>query len=579
MKKKLLFICTILSLSSYAQYFNHEYGSALNNETTNSGLITVMNQDGYLMGGTESSNIAAIPPAAVVSYIDNNGSNAGVPFWINDYWMSCPPGGLNAPPMVMLSTQVAEGGFSNFGVTGEAWDPSALHDFIYYFNLDAMGIAYPLMNGLYTCPGYDRFDVEAIIPSQFSTDYFITGSAFFPPKDYRIFVLRLNQNGNMMWGKIYDSSPAPGQYSKEFGFDIIEESPGTIIVAGMSDAFSGTEDGIILRVDPATGAPFNMDFYGTPTQDEAFTAIDKSRDQNFNYGYILAGYNTPVINNRNGWMLRIDNSNTVLWSNTYDYNLTEANDYWDVKERIRDLSGSTTAEYYACGRAQQGLFGNGDIQVEKVDVMGNPLGQFTYGTAVGTEVGMALDLTNNPNLPFVEGLGVFGTTSVGNIGGSDMTLYKTYFNGVTACKYYLTNNNAFPGPQLINTWSPTPVDNIIAVPTTTWSKSAMMNSRICFANTVTGGSNLRMTPTTLSIINGENSGQITAMLEHSTAGPASLKAYDMFGRLVYEKNVQLNEGDNQIPLDLGTPNISSGLYTINVMQAGQSNSQKVMITK
>jgi hypothetical protein len=381
--------------------------------------------------------------------------------------------------------------------------------------------------------------------------------------------------GAPLWSWLYGTNAA--LISPEIGSDmVLDPISGDLVVVGRSSYLNGTMDGVIMRINPGTGVPNGtIDYYGTPSSSEQFNCVAVSNDPSTGFGVIVGGAGQIAsCSGADGWLVRIDNANTPLWSNVYDYAVPCTNNFFtDVMERLNTFGNYV---YYAAGNSSF----SGSITVDQVDAAGNSIVRYAYGTP-GSSYVTSIDKNDIPGS--TPGFTLFGNDA-GTLGLEDMTIYKVYYNGVTACNYGTVNTQNKLGPSYLGTlplFYARPFNDVPA----SASPTPAMDNTLCFQPTVSGGSNLQMIPMSpppasqLNMVVGENAGQMTAMLKHSSVGPASVKVYDMFGRLVFEKNVQLQEDENLISLQLDGYKLSSGIYTVNVTQADNSTSAKIVITK
>jgi hypothetical protein len=568
MKKIIALLCSVLSLSAHAQYFNHDYGTSMFSDGAFNGHNTIHNGPGFTMAGVMQSNIATTPPASIVLFADQAGSVAP-PYWINAYSFS--------GPLVPIETEVMELNANSFGVAGTVYDPGSLNTYIYYMELSATGAV--INSSLYLAPGYSAYTLHSIT-SPTANEVYITGSALNAPFDYAIFAMRLTNTGAIVWANVYDMAPG---VNIESGIDIIKLTGNDLVVVGVSDLNNGTDDGFVLQLNAATGAPVanGYNIYGTTTDAETFTCVNESVDPFGMPGYIVGGFAnvTSPCANEDGWLMRLDGSYTQIWSNTYDYNAScVPNDFWDVTERQDSLGDYY---YYAGGTTNSGLIGLGDMTVNKVKVNGgNTVAQYTYGTAGEWETLQSIDKNINGGSASGKSLGLslFGGRTNGSVGGVDMTIYKTYFNGVTACDYVLGNGNDLPGPNLLATYTMltyVPFFNLGCGITV----SPISDQLVCMQATVPGGDNrspgLATVNMLLNVLD-DHSGHLRLDIQNATTGNCFVEVYDMFGRLVTQKIEMLGEGSNTLRLSMDN---ASGIYTVRVTQGDNSCSSKVLMTK
>jgi hypothetical protein len=574
MKKLMLIACVAIGLQTHAQYFDHDYGS-VNLEEPQRGMNTVAMGEGFVISGLATNTVTAVV-GSVVSRTNAAGMNTGAPYFTNGYRVRTSAG----TPMNSRDARILEQGSNSFGLSGACVIPGSVTDFAYHLQLNPNG---PVLNTtLYNSQGYSFYRITSVASSTTPNQQYMAGSAILNfTGETQIVVMKIGFGGAIVWALIYDM--VPGAISNETAYDLAENpATGELVVVGQTTLSGGTNDAFLLRLNPATGAVIGANTYGTATSNETFTGIELSNDPTTNFGYIISGYtdNTPGAD-VDGWLIRIDNTLATLWSNIYDYNGTFVNNYfYDVKER-RNTSGFF--EYYAGGTTSVGVTGTVDIEVDKTAANGASVGQFTYGTNVG-EALVSIDVNNLPSPPGINGLSMYGYRSAGLLGLSDLTIYKAYFNGITACDYFINTIIETPGPGLLSTPSPNLVAHLIQQPGTT-NVSPGLDKTKCFANTVAGGSNARLAqgksnelPTELNVYNTDNAGSYQVQIGNALSGKAEIQVTDLMGRVVYSGTTELQEGSNIIPVELSAAT-EAGIYMLNTTVGGKTYSNKLVVVK
>ncbi|MCD6067921.1 MAG: hypothetical protein K0S33_2747 [Bacteroidetes bacterium] len=574
MKKLILMACVAIGLQTHAQYFDHDYGSTTIDEPQR-GMNTVAMGEGFVISGL-GTNTAGTATGSIVARSNAAGMNSGAPYFTNGYRVRTVAG----TPMNSRDARILEQGPNSFGLSGACVIPATGVDYAYHLQLNPNG---PVLNAhLYFSQGYSFYRITSVASSTTANQQYMAGSAIRNfTGETQIVVMKISFNGNIAWASIYDM--VPGAISNEVAYDLAEDAAtGELIVVGQTTLGAGTSDAFLLRLNPATGAVIGANTYGTAGSNETFTGIELSNDAANNNGYIISGYtdNTSAAD-VDGWLVRIDNTLATLWANTYDYNASAVNNYfYDVKER---LNTSGNYEYYAGGTTSTGATGTVDIEVDKTAVNGASVGQFTYGTTVGESL-VSIDVNTLTTVGAVNGISMYGYRSTGLLGSSDLTIYKAYFNGITSCDYSTNTITEATGPGFLSNPSPNLVAHLIK-DTATVNTSAGLDKTKCYSTTVTGGSNARMAQgkqaqlaMELDVLTTGEAGSYQVQIENALAGKAEIRVNDLMGRVVYSKTMELQEGSNNIPVELGA-NTGAGIYILNTTVSGKTYSNKLVVVK
>ncbi len=574
MKKIILFACVTMGLSAQAQYFNHDYGSP-QLEEPQSGMNTTLNHQGFLISGL-STNTTTTAVGTIVGYVDKTGNiPGGSTFFVKGYRVKTP-----APTNIGMNSRdgrVLELSSNNFGIAGTAHitSGSTTYDYIYYIETDTAGaiVGNPV---LYDATGYISYKLNNMTLSTstgnalYLTGYAIVGGS----NEERMFVLKINFNGTLIWSHTYDIDLTAA--SADVAYDILEDNANSkLLVVGKTN-YHGSDDGVLMTLNPTNGAALSYDLYGTTSSSDYFSAIIKSNDASSGNGYVLAGGTNATSGNTDGWMVRLANNLSTTWSKTYDYNGSGVTNYFsDLVERVDSMGNY---RIYAGGSTVSGLGGSADMEVDKVTSAGTSISQFTYGDANGESL-VSIDANSTGS---VLGLSMFGYRSVGWLGSFDLTIYKSYFNGVTQCDWYIDSITAVNGPVHLISYTADTV-NRFASHSTTATVGAAQNKTNCSGNTVAGGNNkmldIALNQAEVHIYNAESANNYTIIISKATAFSTVITVRDMYGRVLYSRNEALQEGENRIPLDLNDLGLSSGIYIISATQGKTVQSKKVSVIR
>lgn len=612
MKQILLSVLVLVGLNSHAQYFQHLYGD-------NERLQYLTDGHNAYSGGTTGHFLIGLGGRTFngdftfnVQRTDMNG-NIGAPFTFNNQY--APTYIVNPPssPANMHVNRVHSVEFSNgsgFAIAGSYISNGGANMGIFYTHLDPNGnvvVSNGYMQNIFGVT-YSYVSVQEITESvQNPGELYITG--YFrnaATGNNRVFVMKINQGGALLWGATYDLTGNAATDS-DIPYDIVESNyinPGcgcaeVIVVGEHSNGTAaggvGLPDGFVLRVGAFFGAPLQpADFYGTPNTRDVFTAVEKTTNPNIDAGgngFAISGY-TDMNNNRSMdmWFVALDNTGAMIWDHLFDYNTASARineDYsMDIMERINTLGNY---EYYLAGYTLDvGNLGAVDEMVIKTDDFGNGVaaGQFSYGD-IRNDWGMRIDKLNGYG-PDGDGIAVFGYSEDPNytLGGYDHLLVKAYFNGVTACHQNLIDPIQSPGYASRVTSSPQEFypRTFYDYPFLVNLYQPLLDIQICHTTSDPNGSNARMVPVEpkgdKEVIISPNpmvEGAGVAMIQVETESPTDVQVtiYDLLGKQYYKGSFTLAKGNNKLPLDLGKTSMATGMYTVKV--SGVGINQNVML--
>ncbi len=579
---KKLSIITILFLCAtalQAQYFEHLYGRQFD-EALGDGKNTT-NTIGHVLVGNGTGATLAMAQISV-THTDINGT----PIFNHEYEIYNPAGdavGANSPKVFEFTN-----GSGDFGVVGMFSDPpltsSPPTTGVFYFTVDANGI--PLNGYEYrinpTSSIFEIVDVAAVALSSSGNEAYITGTAQVSFTEAYTFIIKIDVNtGSWLWSIVYDISNSAAN-NRDMAADIIE-SPysGDVIVVGHTYESGLSEDAYFFTADATTGAVTGVtQLYGASSSWDYFSSIEIANQVG---GFIIGGYTAPSsASPYDSWMLLVDATGNVVWSNTYDYSQMPGTDdrCYDVIER---LNTSGKYEYYGAGTAYQGIFGSSDALVIKVDVNGNGVGEYSYGDA-NFQNCYKIDQMNGTA---ADGISLFGAGdfSLAPISPSDLFLIKAYFNGETTCHFSASTPNPVGGAGMFATTSPAVITDF-ADNTMTLNYGKISDKQQCFRRKLTAGSNASIAPNEpkgdkQAIISPnpmlQGATQAVVELSTETATTVSVNIYDMLGRNYYSGEHALVKGSNQLPIDISNTNMATGMYTVKISNATISKNILLMV--
>lgn len=583
MKNLLLTALVLVGLSAKAQFFQHTYGSA-NDENLSSGVNTIAQGLGHFMAGP-SQTTAAGQRGLLAVFADVNGAISGAPYFSNHYDVVDMGGTVHD----VYNLQVFETN-TGFGIIGVHNNPAIpASGAVFYLQLDNQGNPIGIFDYI-PLPGtfiWHANTVGKVSKSATGNEVYVTGSVQANAPQVHVFGLKIDVNsGILMWSNIYDI-PHGSPISREVGTDIIENpynplgNPEVMIV-GFANGAGVTNDGFILRIDANNGMlalPWAIMFGSANSNDAIYSIAVANSNSGNNVGFVLAG-RSDYNGSADFWLLKTDPTGWgVLWSTLHDYNSSGSFD--ECHDVIERFNTSNQYEYYMTGYTANGPIGGDDILVIKTDDFGNGVanGEFVYGSG-NADRAMSLDQYNGTG---ADGLSTFGTGDFGTLGQSDFYLIKSYFDGNSGCNEKFSNPSPTTGPGIYYEYFIIDYNGFTTGPLL-YSSSSASEKQLCYNTSIPGASNARMAPTApkgdkeaIVLPNPMGQGSPVAFVELEAAMPATVEVaiYDMLGKQYYNGTHTLAKGNNQLPLDISNANMATGMYTVKV--TGASIAQNILL--
>ncbi len=229
--------------------------------------------------------------------------------------------------------------------------------------------------------------------------YFLAGATQTIFNAVKIFVVKTDMNGNMLWSKtISDSLSTYDEISS-----VVETVNGDFVLLGHN-----ASDVYVVKID-GTGNLIWAKSYGGASFDSGKSLITCS-----NGGYIIAGFtNTFGTGNSDAYVLRINDLGNLLWSKTF------GGFQDDIFNSVRQ---TISGDFIFAGETSSFGSGANEVLLIKTDSAGNELWSKCYG-GVLSETGWDLLLTDN------NGVIIFGSTTSFGWGTGDLFLIKTDSDG------------------------------------------------------------------------------------------------------------------------------------------------------
>lgn len=593
MKKIIFLSCLLVALGAKAQFFQHLYGTS-GSEYVGNGVNTNATGMGHFI--TSPSNSGSVATTGLLA--TNTDVNGNILAFNNTYFLTH-ASGVAIAPQNTLPIEFSNG--SGFGVFGMFYDQtgSGVQSGVYYLELDNAGtVVNTTQYDPVSIPGGTAYVVEvaAVTETQAGGEFYITGTVdpAVPSLNgsFWIFVIKIDQAGNIIWSVIYDIANPGFNSSRDWAKDIIE-SPYTpagvteVVVVGQTYGNGGSSDAFFLRMDASNGNMLGLPFiYGTTTTFESFYSIDVANSTAGGLTGFIIGGDCDIAGSWDYWVVKVEPRGRivtlpsgVLWSFVYDYNGGSGN-FDHCTDIIERLNTNGLYEYFVGGNTNTGNIGGTDLVVQKIDDMGVPygLGQFTYGSSID-ESGTYLDQYNGTGS---DGLSVFGSFNT----GSDVEAYhvKAYFNGYSGCNEQLDNTTANAGPKIIAQYK-TKLYSNFTNSTISAGPGGASDNQLCYNTSIGGGSNARIAPAKTgddAVIVSPNPAQtgtalVNVELESETPTEVSVAIYDMLGREYYNSKFTLAKGKNRLPLDISSAGMAAGMYNIRITEAANSRNMLLMV--
>jgi uncharacterized delta-60 repeat protein len=242
---------------------------------------------------------------------------------------------------------------------------------------------------------------------------------------YDLWVLRLDENGNIKWEKTYGGDTNEGVPR------VVIAPNGDIIVAGETDSFgAGLSDVWVLRLDGEGDVKWQKTYGGDEDDGASAVAVAPSRD------IIVAGY-THSFGGGEAWVLRIDGNGDVKWGKTfresryggwtYAVALADNGDILLAGEGWRSFGGNSDTGSY-------------DLWVLRLNGEGNVRWEKTYGGKYGEEA-RAITLADNGDVI------VAGYTDSFGVGDKDVWVLRLPPDGnLPGCRFSYNSNSQVSEP-------------------------------------------------------------------------------------------------------------------------------------
>jgi uncharacterized protein YunC (DUF1805 family) len=275
-------------------------------------------------------------------------------------------GGIKAD----ISAEVILSDEKNFIIVGETHSKGAGNSDAWVLKLDEEG------NILWekTYGGEENDGAFSIVETE-DHGYIICGYTWSKGKGKNDgWVFKIDHNGKVLWERTF------GDNSTDTLFSIIKSKDGEYAAIGRTNSKgAGNSDAWVLKLDEEGNILWEKT-YGGEENDGAFSIVETE-----DHGYIICGYTWSKGNGKDdGWVFKIDLNGKVLWERTFGEG---------DRDRLYSLIGDYDKGYVAVGYADRVFCSlcseQGYVWVIKMDETGEQIWEKKFG---GSTYDMAYDL-------------------------------------------------------------------------------------------------------------------------------------------------------------------------------------------
>lgn len=248
-----------------------------------------------------------------------------------------------------------------------------------------------------------------------------------------VYAMKIDNSGNVLWDQLY------GTHSREVGFKVIPSNNNGYFLLGHARGYEPMGDLLLIHIDHE-GNEIWRNHYGSEYDDYGFDLIQES-----NGDVLMTGSKGGFFDDVHGnfknhdadiYLIKTDANGNEVWQKTYGGN------QHDFGQKITPMEDGG---YFIFGSSQSGSHGSFDMILIKTDDNYNEEWRTYYG---GTEYeyGMSMDKNEQGDLF------LFGTTkSYGVNGSADFYLVKTNNIGEEIWNLTIGGDNIEFGHQVIAT--------------------------------------------------------------------------------------------------------------------------------
>ena len=300
--------------------------------------------------------------------------------------------GGNYPDLGAYVQQTSDGGFILTGYITPIGFPD-----VFLIKTDENGV----MQWNKTFGGYS-FDIGMSVQQTTDGGYILTGlTDSFGAGDGDIWLIKTDENGNMLWDKTF------GENKPEMGYSVQQTSDGGYIIAGDTVFGAGGWDIWLIKTDVNGNMQWDKTFGGSDWD------VPYSVQQTSDSGFIITGDTVSYGAGKSDfWLIKTDENGNMQWDKTF------GGSDWDVGLSVQQ---TIDGGYIMTGRTESFGAGSEDAWLIKTDADGILEWDKTFGGS-GQDGGRSVQLTADSGFIITGWTGSFGS-------GGDVWLIKTDENG------------------------------------------------------------------------------------------------------------------------------------------------------
>ena len=208
----------------------------------------------------------------------------------------------------------------------------------------------------YGGPFSDQLESMAVVPAG---GYIMAGVTETLDMSYQVAVIRVNENGDVLWEKNY------GGAQWDIAKKVIALSDGGFAIAGQTFSNGGQGQAILMCLD-ASGDTLWTRNYGGPATEGA-NALASTADDGFIMAATTESYGAGA---KDVWLMRLNSTGDTIWTKTY------GGDMDDVPYAVlQTIDGG----YAIAGGKSSGSVGMADFHLFKVDAAGQEVWSNFFG--------------------------------------------------------------------------------------------------------------------------------------------------------------------------------------------------------
>jgi hypothetical protein len=192
-------------------------------------------------------------------------------------------------------------------------------------------------------------------------NYFLIGySQSYGGGDVDIYLLKVDQNGDMIWSKTY------GGTGNDFGKDIIQTSDGNYLIVGWSNSPTlADQNANLIKIDPAGTVIWSKMFGGS--SDDFGNSVKQCSDG----GFIMLGQTFSYGTAGDAYLVRTDAAGNQIWYKTFGGSQYDEGVY---------VNAHSDDSFTLLIRDSSNFGQNIDIRITRTDASGNQVWSKVYGS-------------------------------------------------------------------------------------------------------------------------------------------------------------------------------------------------------